>query len=187
MKILKRILFLLPLSLLIACSTGNVDVDNAGEEALKVTIDGQLYLLKAGARENLKLDPGLHSIQIADIKNEVLKDTAIQILEGGLINVARGEYLIWKDVFSPQATLAFRKQALEPQKLTINKKVFEVDYEMLPDNRLFIEKKWDYGLTESFPKKVYGWEIDKDKKFMIKTKLVRLDEFERTYMEILAP
>lgn len=178
---------LLPLWLLIACSSGNVDLDNASQDALKVTIDNQLYLLKAGERENIKLEPGLHSIKIQDIKNETLKDTAIQILIGGLLNVAGGEYLIWKDIFSPEATLAYRKEALKPEKLTIDRKVYELEYEMLPANRLFIETKWDYGLTESFPKKVYGWEIDKDKKYMIKTKLVRLDEFEKVYLEVLNP
>lgn len=187
MKKFTRIIFLLPLCFLIACGGGNVDLDNAGTEALKVTLDGQLYLLKAGERENIKLEPGLHSIQIADLKNEVLKDTAFQLLDGGLINIAGGEYLIWKDIFSSEATIAFRKEALKQEKLTINRKVYELEYEMLPANRLFIENKWDYGLTESFPKKVYGWEIDKDQKYMIKSKLVRLDEFEKVYMEVLAP
>ena len=86
----------------------------------------------------------------------------------------------------PTISWSQQGRAEHEHQLKIDKKVFEIDYEMLPTNRLFIEKKWDYGLTESFPKKVYGWEIDKDKKFMIKTKLVRLDEFEKTYMEILA-
>lgn len=187
MKHILRIFIVLPLCFLLACSSGNIDIDNAGTEALKVTLDGQLLLLKAGDRKNIKLEPGLHSIQVADIKNEVLKDTVFQLMEGGLINLAGGEYLIWKDVFSPAATLAYRKEALDPQKLKIDRRVYEIDYEMLPENRLFIEKKWDYGLTESFPKKVYGWEIDKDKKYMIKTKLVRLDEFEEVYLKILAP
>ncbi len=184
MKRINLLLTLLPLLLLLSCG-GNVDIDNAGEEALKVTIDGQLYLLKAGARENIKLEQGLHSIQVADIKNEILRDTVFQLSKGGLLNVARAEYLIWKDVFSPESTLAFRKEVLNTQELKIDRKIYQIDYEALAPYQIYVESKWDYGLGEDFPTKVYGWEIDKDQKYMIKTKLVRLDEFEKTYLKAL--
>jgi len=187
MKKIKLLLSLFAVLCLIACNEGNVDLDNAGEDALKVTVDGQLYLLKGGERQLLSLDPGLHSIKIEDIANELLLDSTFQVFEGGLLNVARGEYLIWTDVFSPESTLAFRKQALNTQQLKIDRKVYDLDYEMLPQNRIYTEKKWDYGLTEDFPKKVYGWEIDKGKKYMIKKKLVRFNEFEKIYMKALMP
>ena len=171
---------------MIACG-GNVELDNPGEDILKATIDGETHLLKPGERTLLSLEKGAHKIQIADIKNEIIKDTIFHVVKGGLLNIAGAEYLVWKDVFSPQSTLAMRKSALELQKLTIDKKVFDIDYQMLPKNQLYVEQYWDYGLTEKFPKKVYGWEVDDDKKYMIKTKLVSLGEFESVYMEAAMP
>jgi hypothetical protein len=182
MSNIQQLLAAMLLSLLAACG-GNVEVDNGGNAYLKVYIDAQSYVLEPGMTKALSLDEGLHSIKVMDIKDEVLRDTVFEVSEGGLLNLGRSEYLIWKDVFSPQSTLPYRQELLDSRELVIDKKVFSIEYDTLPRNQLYVEQYWDYGLEESFPEKVYGWELDKGEKYMFKTKLVRKDQFVDTYMK----
>ncbi len=182
MIIVRWVLILSCCWLLTACGS-NVDLDNAGTEALRVSIGDQLHLVEAGKRVALSLKKGAHHIQVKNLGGQVVKDTTINVVKGGLINLAGGEYLVWKDIFSPQSTVAFRKQLLNTQELKIDQTVYDIEYAMLPQNQFFVEQYWDYRLDEPFPKTVHGWELEGDNMYMFKTKLVRLDEFKEVYLQ----
>ena len=169
--------------LILAACGGNIDLDNGGEEDLKVVIGDAVYDMEAGSRRRIKLKKGPHRIQVVDYKGDIIRDTSFAVVKGGLINLAGADYLIWRDIFSPKSTLALRKQMLKTRKLLIEKQTYEIEYEEVPKETLYIEQYWDYGLEQSFPKQVYGWELEKDKKYMFKTKLVRKDQFSQIYLD----
>lgn len=180
---------ILVLSLLVvACGPkGNVYIDNGGEEPLTVTIDQTPFSLQPGQRTLVEVEPGAHAISVKGEDGKVQRDTTVQIVQGGLINAAAAEFLVWKEVFAPQSTLELRKQLLKPGKLKINNFVYDVEHSYLPQSQLYVEQSWDLGLTEDFPKKVRGWDLETDEQYMFKTKLVRKSDFAEVYMKAAKP
>lgn len=175
--------------LLMACGgpKGNVYIDNGGDEPLTVVLDQSRYDLQPGQRSLIEVEPGSHQIRVAGQDGKFTRDTTVQIVEGGLINPASAEFLVWKEVFAPNSTLELRKQLLKPEKLKINNFVYEVEYSSLPTSQLYVEKAWDLGLNEIFPKSVQGWEFKAEEQYMFKTLLVRKNEFDKVYMEAAKP
>ena len=175
-------------SFLTSCSPeGNVYIDNGGEETMTVVVDNIRHDLQPGQRVLVQLEPGPHRVTVAGPDGKIRSEENIQVVEGGLINAAGAEFLIWKEVFAPQSSLEFRKTLLKPEKLKIDKLVYEVEYTMLPQDQLYIEKIWDLGLEESFPKTVHGWELEAEKQYMFKTLLVRKSDFPEVYMKAAKP
>jgi hypothetical protein len=170
------------LSLLAACG-GNVEVDNGGNAYLKVYIDAQSYVLEPGMTKALSLDEACIASRSWTSRTRYCEIRSLRSAKAACSTSADQKYLIWKDVFSPQSTLPYRQELLDSRELVIDKKVFSIEYDTLPRNQLYVEQYWDYGLEESFPEKVYGWELDKGEKYMFKTKLVRKDQFVDTYMK----
>jgi hypothetical protein len=185
-----RILFLLitVALLLSACGPeGNVYIDNGGDEPLTVMLDQDRYDLQPGQRTLIKVEPGQHQIRVAGEDGKFTRDTTVQIENGGLINPAGAEYLAWKEVFAPNSTLELRKKLLKPKKLRIDNFVYEIEYYALPKEQLYTERFWSYGLDETFPKTVRGWEFDADEQYKFKSLLVRKSDFAKVYMEAAKP
>jgi hypothetical protein len=166
---------------------GNVYIDNGGEETLTVVLDQSRYDLQPGQRSLIEVEPGPHQIRVAGQDGKFTRDTTVQIVEGGLINPAGAEFLVWKEVFAPNSTLELRKQLLKPEKLKIDNFVYEIEFTSLPSDQLYIEKSWDFGLNESFPKTVQGWEFKAEEQYKFKTLLVRKSDFAKVYMEAAKP
>lgn len=167
--------------------TGNVYLDNGGNERLTVVIDQTRHDLGPAARKLIELPPGTHRISVAGDDGKIRMDTTVSVVNGGLINPAGGTYLVWKEVFAPQSSLSLRKQLLKPTPLKMEGFVYDIEYVVLPKNQLFIEQVWDLGLNESFPKTVRGWDLEADKQYMFKTLLVRKDQLPAIYMEMAQP
>ena len=166
---------------------GNVYIDNGGEDVLTVVVDQTRHDLQPGQRTLVELVPGQHQISVAGPDGKVRRDTSVQIVDGGLINAAGAEFLVWKEVFAPQSSLELRKALLKPDKLSINNFVYEIEHMFLPNDQLYVEQFWDLGLMEDFPKKVRGWDLEADKQYMFKTKLVRKSDFAEVYMKASKP
>lgn len=174
----KKILWFLSLSILFfACENGNVDLDNGGDQPLNVTIDGMLYQLSPGGYENVALEQGLHNIVIRDANNKVLKESRFTVIHGGLLNISETDYYIWTDLYGDPG---LRESKLKEDWVQIGKKKFFGDFIQLPNDELYIEKRWDYGLSDDFPSDLLGWEPTSEK-YIIRSKLYRVDKLTEAY------
>ena len=73
--------FLLVSLSLFSCEQGNVELDNAGDQTLKVVVDELLYMMPAGGFERIELKPGLHSLIVQDASGQVMYDTTFQVVD----------------------------------------------------------------------------------------------------------
>ena len=174
----KKILWFLSLSIFFfACENGNIDLDNGGDKPLNVTIDGVLYNLSPGGYQSIELEQGLHNLVIRDANNEGIKETRFTVIHGGLLNVAGTDYYIWTDLYGDPG---LREGKLKEDWVQIGKKKFFGDFILLPSDEMYIEKRWDYGLSDDFPSDLLGWE-PKSEKYIIRSKLYRVDELVTAY------
>ncbi|MEL6133071.1 MAG: hypothetical protein AAFR59_06860, partial [Bacteroidota bacterium] len=167
------LILLLTLSLF-GCSSGNVDLDNAGDQDLTVQIDELVFKVPAGSYKLITLDPGRHSLTIKDKAGNVLDDQkTFTLIEGGLINLAKSDYIIWTELYGD----------MELRKTKLNEEWFKVgeespiygEFEQLRDTdieRIYVEKRWDFGLSESFPETLTQFSPIEEK-FVIRKKLFR--------------
>lgn len=167
--------------LLTACQEGNVDMDNNGDELLIVNLDELSYRMPPHTFQRIKLDKGLHILSIKDEAGRVLERDTFQVIEGGLINLAKTNYLIWVDLYGDPA---LRKTVLQEDWIDIGNQSFFGQFEPLESEATYIEQKWDYGLGEPFPEDLLGWEITREK-WIIKRKLFREDELIEAYNSLV--
>ena len=139
--------FLLVSLSLFSCEQGNVELDNAGDQTLKVVVDELLYMMPAGGFERIELKPGLHSLIVQDASGQVMYDTTFQVVEGGLINLAQVSYYIWVDLYG-DATL--RETQLNEDWISIGNESFFGQFEEVAPGPYYIERRWDFGLDEDF-------------------------------------
>ena len=176
-------MMVLPILLLLAvgCQTGNVELDNGGDAILQVTVDELTYRMGPADYRQIRLEAGVHSIIIQDVDGKTLEEGTFEVIEGGLINVAKSTYYIWVDLYGDAAQ---RKAQLNEQWLDIGNESFYGEFEVIEPDRLYVEKKWDYGLSDDFPDDVYGWKMT-DQKWVIKRKLFREAELLNAYKEMV--
>lgn len=174
-------LFLLVAVFLFACNEGNVDLDNAGNDTRLVQIDGVLFELEAKESKLIKLDRGLHSILIQDADGKTLQESNFQVDHGGLINLSESEYLIWTDLYGNKE---LRKTKLKEDWVEIGGQEFYGDFFRLPKDQIYVEKRWDYGLTEEFPEDLLGWQPTREK-YIIKSKLFRKEGLIEVYRSMV--
>ena len=164
-------------SLLSGCNKGNVDLDNAGDQPLTVVIDNIPYFMPAGSYKSISLEKGDHSLEIKDESGNSLRDTTVNIAEGGLINVAATTYYIWTDLYGDPA---LKESKLREDWIKIGNQSFFGEFYPVGEDQIYVEKQWDYGLSEDFPEDLLGWKISSEK-FLIKSKLYRADQLVEAY------
>lgn len=162
---------------LVGCTQGNVELDNAGEESLRAIIDELPYQMSGGTFQRISLEPGLHSLVVQDMQGEIKGETTFQVTEGGLINLAKKPYYIWVDLYG-DTTL--RSTQLKEDWVTIGNESFYGQFEPVDTAVYYVERRWDYGLDESFPNDLYGWKITQEK-WIIKRKLFRQEGLVKSY------
>ncbi|TAE55300.1 MAG: hypothetical protein EAZ89_05745 [Bacteroidetes bacterium] len=175
--------FSFPLLLMLvfsACSQGNVDLDNAGSSTLHATVDELKYILPPRTYLRIKLEKGPHTLVVNDSSGKTLEQTTFRIEEGGLLNLAKANYIIWTDLYGDPA---LRPQKLKEDWLEIGKNTYFGEFERLDPSLLYVEQKWDYPLTEPFPDDLLGWEISKEK-WIVKRKLFREPDLVAAYKSI---
>jgi hypothetical protein len=181
MKLNLSFLLLAGLSLLgLGCSKGNVDLDNGGSQTLSVVIDQVSYVLPPRTGQLIELAPGPHTLEIRDSSGKTMDQTSFRIAEGGLINAARSPYIIWTDLYGDPA---LRATKLREEWIEIGKNSYFGEFERLDPEQYYVEKKWDYGLTEPFPDDLLGWEVTRDK-WIVKKKLFREPDMVAAYQSI---
>jgi hypothetical protein len=181
---MKRSLWLLfPFAwlLLLGCDQGNIEMDNAGEEDLRVVIDELAYSMPAGSFQRIDLESGLHTLTIKGEDGKILDEQTFSVVEGGLLNLAKSTYYIWVDLYG-EASL--RDEVLSETWIEIGNESFFGEFERVPAEKLYVERKWDFGLEEPFPDDLYGWKITQDK-WIIRRKLFREQELIQAYKDMV--
>ena len=183
-------IFMLSLFLVGGCdyfSKGNVDLDNAGEEVLLVSVDELTYKMNPGGYLLLDLVPGFHILTVKDENGKELETETFEVVEGGLINLARAEYYVWADLYGDQSLkdAKLNQEWVEIELEKDGKKIeqsFWGEIAKVDAEPLYVEKNWDYGLSEEFPGRLWGWEITEEK-YEIKKKLFRKMGLIDAYMD----
>ena len=150
-------------------SQGNVDLDNAGEETLIVTINELSYKMNPGGYILIDLNPGYHTLVVKDENGKELEQETFEVVNGGLINLAKEEYYIWSDLYGDQS---LKEAKLKQEWVEIEEQTFYGEITKLEGEGIYQEGEWDYGLSEDFPARLWGWVIT-DEKYEIKKKLFR--------------
>ena len=159
------------------CNQGNIDMDNASDQDLIVQIDELRIEMNKGAYTRIQLDEGMHKIIVQDAGGKVLEESSFRVYEGGLLNLGKTNYLIWVDLYGDPE---LRKSKLEEDWLDIGKQSFFGQFERVDPSKLYVERKWDYGLDEAFPDDLLGWQMTQER-WIIKRKLFRETEFVEAY------
>ncbi|MEM7656833.1 MAG: hypothetical protein AAF399_11945 [Bacteroidota bacterium] len=177
MKLIPRLLLAVSALLVFGCNQGNIDLDNDGPDRLTVVIDELTYSLEARAYQKIQLEKGVHTITIKDDEGKELENSTFRVYEGGLLNLAKSNYLIWVDLYGDPS---LRDRELEEDWITIGDKSFFGQFEQLDPGEIYIEKKWDYGLSDGFPDDLLGWQMTEER-WIIKRKLFRQQGFMDAY------
>lgn len=182
---MKHLIFPLLLLLLTAsaCTQANIDLDNAGDQALSITVDEITYPLKAGAYQKLQLEPGPHRVIVKDSNGKTLEEETFNVKEGGLLNVAREEYYIWTDLYGDPS---MKEEHLKEDWLKIGNQSYFGEFTVVEPENIYIEKRWDYDLDEDFPNDLLGWQFTEDK-YIIKSKLFREQQLIEAYNKLAQP
>ncbi|MEM6631603.1 MAG: hypothetical protein AAF694_18120 [Bacteroidota bacterium] len=164
-------------SLLSTCGGGNVDLDNSGGVPLEVIIGNETHLMGPNSYKSISLEQGAYDIIVRDQEGTILADTAFQVMEGGLINLAQGQYYIWTDLYGDPA---LKEKKLDEDWTEIGDQTFYGEFYPLETNKLYVEKRWDYGLQENFPEDLLGWKLAQEK-YLIKSKVFRSEDLVDAY------
>lgn len=146
-----------------------------------VTIDGKSYDLPPGGRQNISLDQGKHSLVVKDVTGKPIQDTSFQVNKAGIVNAAKGEYVIWKTLYGMQKN---REVLLKEEWVEMDSTEFFGDFELLGPEIPFLESNWNYGLDDAFPA-AQKLMIFSD--FVVESKVFREIEFKNEYRRIAAP
>lgn len=183
---MKKIFRLFPLVLvftLFSCEEDNVLIDNSGEEALQVSVDAIAYNMPPNSNVRMMLEPGLHSFVIKGEDQEIIEEGSFQVVEGGLLNVSKGEYLIWAEWFGDQSQ---KETTLKQEWIKVDDIEIFGEFDRIDDGAVYIEKRWDYSVDEELPESVRAWELT-DKRWVIKRKIFRLADAMQHYQAVSAP
>ncbi|MEZ4775392.1 MAG: hypothetical protein R3D00_19565 [Bacteroidia bacterium] len=171
------VLLLVGVCMTLGCNRGNIDMDNAGKEPIEVTIDAISYTMAPGQYQRIRLEKGRHLLKIKRKDATEAEETDFRVVEGGLLNLANSNYLIWTDLYGDPM---LRESKLEEEWIEIDGHDYRGEFEKLDPTVYYIEKKWDYGLGEDFPDDLLGWEMGNEK-YIIKRKLFRQEELIQAY------
>ncbi|MEM7368244.1 MAG: hypothetical protein AAF587_06545 [Bacteroidota bacterium] len=163
------------------CNQGNIDMDNSSDQDLIVNIDELSYNMKAGQYTRIQLDKGVHKLVLQDEEGKVLEEESFRVYEGGLLNLGKNNYLIWVDLYGDPE---LRKSKLEEDWLDIEGDSYFGQFERLDPSKIYVERKWDYGLDDAFPDDLLGWQMTQER-WIIKRKLFRESEFIEAYKSLV--
>lgn len=161
--------------LLVSACTTEVVLDNPTGQTFLVNIDEQAYTLSPLKSQKVTLKEKSVQIIVKDTAENEIVNEAVQISGEGIINPTLSLYVIQKDVYCSLKDYEKYKEKLNlKESVLVNEKEYEnVDFTL--ENRLFISKNWDYGLSEAFPKDI----VVSD--FQLVSKIFRIDALEKSF------
>jgi hypothetical protein len=165
----------------LGCNQGNVEMDNAGEVPLKVTIDKLPYQVPAQSTKQIQLEEGMHEVLVQNLQGDLLRDTTFKVRQGGLLNVGQTIYYIWADLYGDPS---LRQQHLQEKWINIGNESFYGEFEKVSASQLYVERRWDYDLEEGFPDDLYGWKMTQEK-WIVKRKLFRRQQLIEAYKKMI--
>lgn len=171
MKFIYLLAFIFSLT---ACSRGNLYIDNPDAALKRVEVDGQKLSIEGKGAAILTVKGGKHKIVIRDENQQVIKDTLFYLGKGGLVRLAPARYVRWRELYGDEQ---FREEKLNKSKIEFENWVFTGDFTEYEPKQLYIERDWDFDLDQSFPKDRIGWDIPGGEKYIIKSKIYRIDDF----------
>ncbi len=177
------ILIIVSIAAFSSCETGNVLLDNGGETPLRVTIDAVAYTMPAGSLLRIDLEPGLHQFSIKGEDQKILEEGSFQVVEGGTINAGKIEYLIWTEWYGDQGP---KEEVLKQEWIKVDDTEIFGEFERIPGESIYMERRWDFNLDEDLPESVKAWELT-DKRWVVKRKLFHLDDAMMHYQTVSAP
>ncbi len=180
MKILTNILLILACWALFSCEEKNVVLDNSGEESLQVSVNSITFTLPGKTYHRMTLEPGLHSLVIRDEEGKTLEESKFQLKEAGLINAAKGEYLIWTEWFGDQSK---KETTLKQEWVKFGDLEIFGEFDQIAAEEVFVEQRWDFSIDEELPESVRGWELG-EKRWVVKKKLFRLEDALKYYQAV---
>jgi len=138
------------------CSTSSVDfsIDNPTDASLKLQIDGTTYEVPAHQAKDLSLRAGEHSMEApatGKIKFIVYADR-----KGGLINPSLSDYVIVSESYVTDASKLKNFAPAGGGPFELDGVKFDGPFELA--NGLFIDNNWRFGVRESFPDSLTGYD-----------------------------
>lgn len=172
----KQFLTLLGLALLIVGCAPNVVLDNPRDEAVTFTFD-KTTSYKLGPHESgeIKLDAGEHHVRVVGRGDTLFGDTTFTMREGGIVHSGGSSYLIWRQLYGLQDN---RATLLNEDWVEIDSARAFGDFKVFGPRELFLEKTWDYGLSEALPE---SKTLMVTSDFAVESKVFRAKEFLATY------
>ena len=177
------VILVLAVGLMSCEEEGNVLIDNSGEAQLQVMVDAVAYNMPAGSHIRVQLEPGLHSYSIKDESGEVQEEGSFTVIEGGLLNAAKEEYLIWAEWYGD---MSMKETTLKQEWIKVDDIEIFGEFERISGEDTYLEKRWDQNIDEDLPESVMAWELT-DKRWVIKRKIFRLEEALIHYQSVSAP
>ncbi|MEN5118421.1 hypothetical protein ABE488_13970 [Luteimonas sp. TWI662] len=135
--------------LLAACSpsTPSFEIDNPTDAPVQVTIDGKTHEVAPGASAALELDAGPHTLR-AERTGEV-RISVCGAERGTLINPTLSDYVLAREIYVADAS-KLRNFGAAIATVELGDAVYEGPFEQYTG--LFIDRSWDFGVREAFPK-----------------------------------
>ena len=177
------VILVLAVGLMSCEEEGNVLIDNSGEAQLQVMVDAVAYNMPAGSHIRVQLEPGLHSYSIKDESGEVQEEGSFTVIEAGLLNAAKEEYLIWAEWYGD---MSMKETTLKQEWIKVDDIEIFGEFERISGEDTYLEKRWDQNIDEDLPESVMAWELT-DKRWVIKRKIFRLEEALIHYQSVSAP
>ena len=159
---------------LFSCSRGNLYIDNAGTTLRKIDLDGQVFTLEGNGALIINAKQGKHQLKIMDENKKILKDTFFTLQKGGLINLGGTRYIKWKELYGDEI---YRKEKMQSKMVEYESWVFTGDFTEYDSTQLYFEKDWNFDPDQPFPKDRIGWDLPTGEKYIIKSKVYRIENF----------
>jgi hypothetical protein len=153
---MKQCAFLLVASLLLAgCANSvNFSVDNPTDAPLKLQIDESAYEIPAHQAKDISLKAGEHSMDAPATGK--IKFIVYTGGKGGLINPSLSDYVIVSEAYITDESKSKNFAPAGGGPFQLDGVSFNGPFEL--QNGLFIEKDWRFGVRESFPDSLTGYD-----------------------------
>ncbi len=165
---------------LFSCSGDNVILDNPSSETATFTFDGGESLkVKAGGNASISLEAGSYQV-VVKLGDSTVADTTFDLKNGGIIHSGQSKYVIWKQLYGLQKD---RTTLLNERWSNLDSVRVFGDFIIYEPEWVFLEKNWDYGLNDEFPKSKTMY-ITED--FKIESKVFRSGDMIAYYKTLVA-
>lgn len=179
----KIYLIFIPFIILASCNSEKsfeVTIDNPSEFDFSFSLNKEEYSVNAMTELMLEMNEGMHFFFIQNEMGDTLLNDSIAIFSDGLLNPTKNTYVVWNDLyledFEQYDNIAKELLNIKDSILIDDKEYNDVDFDVY-ENQVFIEKKWDFGVFETWPEEIDLYAQSEVKK----SKIYRLADLEEEW------